>query len=141
MVQELPPMTEEEHATWVRTQFQNANAHLAEHGLLSDRVLTKESRYLAPFVALWRFSIQGMQEQVWVITGDLPNDHIDASVAEKPREALRHFCYRWQLKADKLLANEAAVSQEDHALAQTFIKGAENVFPLTEMEELWVEES
>lgn len=141
MTQELKQLTQEEHDNWVREQFQNANAHLAEHGLISDRVLTQESRYLAPLVALWKFTLQGMDETVWAISGDLPLDHIDCESAKTPQDALRYFSYRWQMKANKLLEGGAAAkSNEEYEYAQELIKGAENLFPLTEMEELWKEE-
>ncbi|MBT4882928.1 MAG: DUF4826 family protein, partial [Glaciecola sp.] len=46
------PMTQAEHDQWVREQFQRANKHLAENGVLFDSVVVEESRYLAPYVAV-----------------------------------------------------------------------------------------
>ena len=58
-----------EQAAWVREQFQKANGYLVEKGILTDQVLVKESRYLMPHVALWKFTERGTTEKVWAITG------------------------------------------------------------------------
>ncbi|MFT4807348.1 MAG: hypothetical protein ACI9LX_000665 [Paraglaciecola sp.] len=38
-------ITEEQISEWVREQFQRANKHLAEKGVLFESVVTEESRY------------------------------------------------------------------------------------------------
>lgn len=140
MAEQTRPLTEEEHNKWVREQFQTANAYLAEQGLISERILTKDSRYLAPFVALWKFTIKGIEETVWAVTGDFPTDHIDTKIADNPRDALRYFCYRWQMRADKIIERGTAKTEEEQESAQRLIKAAESVFPLTESKELWAED-
>jgi len=134
-------MTEQEMQEWVRLQFQRANAYLAERGLITNVILTKESRYLVPQVALWKFTLQGLAEKVWAITGnDLPTDHIDASLAATPQEALRHFSYRWQLKADNILNSEAPIDAKQQEFAQILIRSAEKIFPISENASLWQQE-
>ncbi|MGL6123443.1 MAG: DUF4826 family protein, partial [Shewanella sp.] len=39
---------------WVRTQFQKANRFLAEKGVIPSKVLADDSRYLAPYMAIWK---------------------------------------------------------------------------------------
>lgn len=136
------PMNEEQMQTWVRSQYQTANGYLAERGLVTDRVLTKESRMLVPHVTVWKFSLQRLTEKVWVIAGaDLPTDHIDASLAETAQDALRYFSYMWQLKADKILANESGASQEQQTIADVLIQSAERIFQMSEEKQLWGEEA
>ncbi len=131
----------DEFEGWVREQFQHTNAYLAERGLLTNVVLTKECRYLIPHVALWKFTLQGLTEKVWAISGpDLPTDHIEASLAAKPQDALRYFSYRWQLKADNILNNEALVDSKQQEFAQILIRSAEKIFPMSEDASLWQNE-
>jgi hypothetical protein len=66
-------VSQEQLSAWVKEQFQRANKHLAEKGVLFDTVVTEESRYLAPFVAIWKIkALDG--KFFWVISGDVPAD-------------------------------------------------------------------
>ena len=49
-----PQLTQAQQAEWARIQFQKANKHLAENGVLFESVVTDESRYLAPYLAVWK---------------------------------------------------------------------------------------
>lgn len=140
MSEQTPTMNEEQRNQWVREKFQAANAFLAQNGLVTERVITQESRYIAPVVALWKFSLQGMSDKVWAVSGELPTDYIDAKVAATPREALRYFCYRWQKKADSILHADTPPDAQQKSIAEEFIKNAERIYPLTEQQELWQEE-
>ena len=72
------PLTPEEQAEaqkqsviWQRECFQNAQKHLAEKGVIPQTVVEKESRFIAPLVAIWKFKAQN-GKSYWVITGRLP---------------------------------------------------------------------
>ncbi len=106
-----PPNAEQQEAlrqAWVREQFQKANKFLAEKGVIPSKVVPAESRYLAPYVAMWKIeSKQPSHKTYWVMSGDLPSDYVDVSVAATAREALRHFSLTWQLKAENLVQSGA----------------------------------
>ena len=68
--QQPEAMTEEQVSAWVREHFQAANKYLAEQGIISDQILSKDSRYLAPYVAVWKFNTQD-KKTLWVINGDV----------------------------------------------------------------------
>ena len=87
MAIQLPPMSQEETSKWVREQFQAANKFLAENGIISDRVLTKDSRYLAPYVAVWKFTTQDRKE-LWLVNGDVPTDVAGKKAAEHGMKSL-----------------------------------------------------
>lgn len=125
-----------EQAAWVREQFQKANGYLVEKGILTDQVLVKESRYLMPHVALWKFTERGTTEKVWAITGVCPTDHVDAKVAGDAREALKHFCLRWQLRADTIL-NDPKSDTTHQKFANLLINHAEACYELVEQKDLW----
>ncbi|MCL4410172.1 MAG: DUF4826 family protein [Firmicutes bacterium] len=128
-----------EQATWVREHFQKANGYLVEKGLLTDKVLTKECRYLIPHLAIWKFTLRGSTDKVWAINGVCPSDYVDAGVAETARDALRHFSLRWQLRADNIL-NDANADETQQKFAQLLINHAEACYDIVEREDLWVDQ-
>ncbi|MFZ8200043.1 DUF4826 family protein [Alteromonas portus] len=133
--QERQPISEEERANWVREQFQKANKFLAENGVLFDTVITEESRYLIPYLAVWK--IKAMDGKLyWVISGDLPSDYTTAENAKDAKEVLRHFAMHWQLKAENLInAKNADESQKE--FGALLINRAENLFAMQNTPELW----
>jgi|SRR5690554_2966534 len=135
MADQQPQLTEEQAQEWVRGKFQDANKYLAEQGILSDQILLKESRYLIPFIAIWKFTTQD-RKKVWVVNGDVPTDLVGEKAAKTPRDALRHFALSWQLKADKILADQAS-SPEQQDYAKYLVVRAENVYHATDNEALW----
>ncbi|RUO34978.1 DUF4826 family protein [Aliidiomarina soli] len=134
--QQPTPMTEEQNQAWVREQFQNANRYLAERGMLSDRILTKDSRYLIPDVAIWKFKLQD-GKKVWVVNGAVTMDHVSADVAKSAREALRHFSLNWQLKAENIHALGDAAGATELKMAQLLIRHAELLYAVGNDERLW----
>ena len=96
---------------WVRTQFQKANQYLAEKGILPDNVAVSESRYLTPLMAVWKITAQD-RKQYWVISGDLPTDHMALSAAKDAREAVRAFSLQWQLKAEQIMNQVHLIRQK-----------------------------
>ncbi|TKB43757.1 DUF4826 family protein [Thalassotalea mangrovi] len=127
-------MTEENRSAWVREQYQKATKYMAEKGLVVESVATEESRYVAPLVAVWK--LQAMDKQsYWVISGDLPADHIPVANAVDGREALRNFSMKWQLQAQNLMANAADNTQVE--FANLLVSRAEGLYQMFDNEKLW----
>lgn len=129
-------MTEEQRQVWVREQFQSANKYLAERGMLSEQILTKESRYLVPNIAVWKFKLQN-GKKVWVINGKVTTDHVAADVAKTAREVMRHFSLNWQLKAENILALGDAAGETEKKMAYLLIGNAEALYQVSNNEQLW----
>jgi hypothetical protein len=123
--------------TWVREQFQRANKHLAEQGVLFETVVMEESRYMAPHIAVWKIK-DTQQKFFWVICGDLPADAVTASVAANARDALKHFSMSWQLKAEKILSSETADEQQQD-YAKLLGEKAELLYEVQANENWWQE--
>ena len=123
---------------WVREQFQKANKFLAEKGIIPSKVLEQDSRYLAPYLAIWKLeSKQPQKKTYWVMSGDLPIDYVDVSVAETAREAVRHFSMMWQLKAENLIKSGATKDATQAKFAQLLVARAESLYKIQEDENLW----
>lgn len=129
------PMTDAETQEWVRLQFQRANLHLAEQGIIMESVAVAESRYLPPLIAVWK--IHGLNKNVvWAISGDVPVDYLPVAVAADAREAIKHFSYRWQMKAQQIMDN--GISDQTSAdYVQLLVGRANMLYDLSESETLW----
>ena len=132
---ELPEYNQEQLSQWVREQFQRANKHLAENGVLFDSVVTEASRYLAPFVAVWKIkSID--KKYYWVISGDVPCDFIPFENEQTARAAIRHFSMMWQLKAENI-RQSGTLDKVQLDFASLLITKAEDLYKVQDNENMW----
>lgn len=136
MTEQSTELTEEQASAWVREHFELANKYLAQLGFITDKIIMRESRYLIPYMAVWKFTTQGKKGPVWVINGDVPMDMVEESAAKDAREAVRYFALRWQMKAETILQAEQGTAQLRQQ-AQYLIGRAEGLYELAEQQELW----
>lgn len=123
---------------WIQQQFQKANRHLAEKGIVPTKVLADESRYLFPYIALWKIEVAKPTKKVfWVLSGDLPCDFVDCSVAKNARDVLKHFSLHWQLKAEKLMHSGATKDPAQNEFAKLLINKAQGLYDLQDNDRLW----
>ncbi|MBE0364187.1 hypothetical protein PULV_a1767 [Pseudoalteromonas ulvae UL12] len=130
--------TEQQIAQWQRDTFENSQKHLASKGIIPQSVFDKESRYLAPFFAVWKIKSQN-GKSYWVISGRLPTDHVEASVAATARDAIRHFSFQWQLKADEIVQS-GIKEQTQLDFANLLVNRAHGLYEFFEKDELWTNE-
>jgi hypothetical protein len=130
---------EKNRALWQRECFQRAQKHLAEKGIMPQSVIEKESRFLAPICAMWKIKAQN-GKTYWVITGKLPTDHAQASMAATARDAIRYFSLQWQLKADQIM-QVGAKDNTQIDFANLLIKRAHGLYEIYENETLWSNEA
>lgn len=128
---------------WAETEFKKAVDVLLASGLF------QAARVEARIVWTLRHAviIGQVRENIdktafrWVVAGNnVPVDHVQGDVAASPRDALRHFCLKWQLGAEKV--KEASVNDPrtgDHyrAEADKLAKQAEDLYELVEADSLW----
>lgn len=126
-------MTEEQKQAWIREQYLKATKYLAEKGLVTESVAETESRYLVPVMALWKINLLD-KTKVWVVSGDLPTDHIVLDKGETARDVVRHFSFKWQLQAENLLR---LGDQEQKQFAEFLITRADGLYQLYDKDELW----
>ena len=128
-------MTEEQKQIWIREQYLKATKYLAEKGLVTESVAETESRYLVPVMALWKINLLD-KTKVWVVSGDLPTDHIALDKGESARDVVRHFSSKWQLQAENLLRLD---DKEQKQFAEFLIGRADGLYQLYDKDELWQE--
>ncbi len=128
-------VSQEQLSAWVKEQFQRANKHLAENGVLFESVVTSESRYLAPFVAVWKIKTSD-GKYYWVISGDVPADFMPYETEKTARDAMRSFSLRWQLQADNLLRSGMQDTTQNE-FANRLITKAEQLYDVFSDEQVW----
>ncbi|MEH6595499.1 MAG: DUF4826 family protein [Colwellia polaris] len=126
-------MTQDEQQAWVREQYLKATKYLAQKGLVTESVADTESRYLIPLMAVWKINLID-KTKVWVISGDLPTDHLVLEENESARNVLRHFTFKWQIQADGLLKSD---SQEQVDYAKLLMSKAEGLYQLYAKDDVW----
>ncbi|MBI2380088.1 MAG: DUF4826 family protein [Gammaproteobacteria bacterium] len=128
---------------WEQSQYARALKYCTDKGLRVVQLDKRNSRVLPPYVALWLVSVSDYADKIWVLTGDLPADHVSSKAAAKARDALKHFSLSWQLKAESLGAELRAGrfslgSAENQAkYASLLVHRAHHLYVLTEEEGLW----
>lgn len=144
MTEQVADQTQEMEAKrqeWIREHFQKANKFLAEKGVMPSNVLVDECRYLAPFVAIWKIeSKQPKKQTYWVMSGDLPSDYVDVSVAQTARDAMRHFSMMWQMKAENLHRSGVTKEKTQADFANLLVSRAEDLYKMANDEKIWGEQ-
>lgn len=133
--QQTTPLSPEKRSEWVKEQFRKANKHLAENGVLFESVVTDESRYMAPYIAVWKIKSTD-NKYFWVIAGDLPSDYVLYENAGNAREAIKYFSYSWQMKADSIL-QLATADQTQKDFANLLIERADGLYDIQKDDSLW----
>ncbi|MFT5312369.1 MAG: hypothetical protein ACI8Z9_000847 [Paraglaciecola sp.] len=133
--QQNTEMSQEQLSVWVREQFQRANKHLAENGVLFDSVVTEVSRYLAPFVAVWKIKSSD-NKYFWVISGDLPCDFFPFENEATARAAIRRFSMLWQIKAENI-NRLTGTDKTQQDFANLLIAKAEDLYTIQADESVW----
>lgn len=128
---------------WNQEQYARALKYCADKGLRVGRIDQRSSRVLPPFVALWQVSVLDYSDKLWILTGDLPADHVTTKAAPTARDALRHFSLNWQMKAENLVAdlNRGRVSlgspEGQMTYARMLVSRAQSMYGMAEDESLW----
>lgn len=129
------PQNEQQLQVWVREQFQKANKHLASKGIIPNAVVAEQSRYFAPHVAVWKLKTAD-KKAFWVISGDVPADHVEISAAETARDALRVFSFRWQMQAEQIV-RDGVTEKTQVDFANLLVNRAHGIYDLFANEQIW----
>lgn len=141
MTENQQQMTEEEMQQkaleWNRAQFVEAQRYCSKNQLMVKDFVQAESRTLPPILALWKVTLKDADvKSVWIISGEVPTDHVATTAAATAREAIRHFSMKWQLKAEQLRA-EAQGNPTKESYVNKLVQSAEGIYPFYEKDELW----
>ncbi|ESP91024.1 MULTISPECIES: DUF4826 family protein [Pseudoalteromonas] len=120
---------------WQREQLQAAQRHLAEKGIITNKIIEKECRILPPAIAVWKLQDE-KGKGYWAITGQVPTDATGDKAASNAREALRYFSYQWQLKADGII-NAGVKEKTQVDFANLLVNKAHDIYAIYNNDKLW----
>ncbi|MFD2166807.1 DUF4826 family protein [Thalassotalea euphylliae] len=126
-------ISKEQKVVWIREQHLAAIKYLAGKGIVDTQVKERLSRYVVPIVSVWHIEDK-RQNGYWVISGNIPSDHVNVETAPEAREALRHFSLKWQLQADKLRSSNDEMQRK---LGVSLEDKADALYRLFEDEVIW----
>ncbi|MEO2265989.1 DUF4826 family protein [Pseudoalteromonas pernae] len=129
---------EEQIRAFQRETFESAQKHLAQKGIIPQTVADKDSRFLAPLCAVWKFKAQNGRSY-WVVSGNLPTDHAEINAASNAREAMRYFSFQWQLKAEEIMSSPR-VDKTQREFAELLVRRAHGLYELYNNDQLWANE-
>ncbi len=130
-------------AKWQQEEYSKLLKYCNRNNLGFVTINQEESAVLPPVVAVWNIESQETKARYWLISGDLPTDHISEDSAINARESIRNFAMRWQLKAENILINiEASHDKTEERdkkkkFAGLLISRANGLYDICSKEELW----
>ncbi|HWP94553.1 MAG TPA: DUF4826 family protein [Gammaproteobacteria bacterium] len=139
-------MNAEEFRGWLKKQLDEVARYVFKKGVLKEDIQV-ETRWFVPqqvlLAEVWP-KHNAEASHYWVITGGVPTDHISLKQASSPREAVRHFCLRWQLQGARIrTADDGAAGDRPKgridwtAIADGLADKAEYLYALTEDDRYW----
>ena len=133
-------LSKEEVEKWVKGEEAKLYNYLVRNNMQLTYI-EPTTRLFPRQLILWQVNTkeQGMQ---WVVTGELPSDHLAGKNAADGRAALRNFSLSWQLKAEKILSKLSkqgvpVQEREQKDYAQLLVTWAERLYQLNEMDAAW----
>lgn len=129
---------------WVDKERGVALGYCSRKELNVTSFIDNESAILPPYLAIWLVESKSDKEKYWVISGDLPLDHIPAKLAKNPREVVRYFSLGWQLKAQRLITSLQAGQPQlgdpgkQTNFANLLVSRAEMLAELAENDKIWM---
>ncbi len=128
---------------WLQQEHGKLQQYASRNTLDLTRIIQKDSAILPPYVAVWFIESKSNLKGFWVITGDLPSDHIVGDNAQSARDAIKYFALRWQLKAENILikleqeSSEAGSNNTKKQFAEILISRADTLYQFADKDDLW----
>ena len=145
------PLSEEEqraaYETWLKKELDSHPTHLFKHNLIDGKVKVALAWALPGRLCLGIvMSDKDPAKAYWVISGDVPTDHLVLKQAADAREAAKHFAMKWQLQAARLVESQSVGRSADDPKVWSEAGGvltrkAEALYALTEDDAHWQDAS
>ncbi len=145
MAQENQSQSDEkfDEKEWLHQKHGKVQQYASRNTLDLTRIIQKDSAILLPFVAVWFIESKSNLQVFWVITGDLPLDHIVGDNAQSARDAIKYFSLRWQLKAENIFikleqeSSEVGSNNTKKQFAAILISRADTLYQFADKDDLW----
>jgi len=137
--------TDEAVTAWIRDTLDKAVHEITSLGVIDDKLVEARPVWSVPYRVLIGQVREASDRSAfsWIISGDLPTDHISSTVAATPREALRYFSIKWQQDAARYndpaerSAHGLDESKDWAQMTEKLIAKAEELYDMAEEDRLW----
>ena len=130
MAQETQNEADESPSRWARDIFDKAVRQIIDLGIIDGAYAEARPAWVLPDNVVIG-QLRDANEPTafrWVITGEMPTDHIGSDVAATPRDAARHFSLKWQMDA---------AHTKNPAVVDMLVAKAEELYQIVEDDSLW----
>lgn len=136
--------TEEQEARWLAAERQRVEEYLEAEGLEHGALPSEPELHMAPHLALWL--VAGPRAEGgswWVVSGDVPTDHVSSQRAPDARQALRSLSKKWRTAASVMAARtdadnaDHAGPEESRRVAEQLFDRARRLWDLAAQDDLW----
>lgn len=122
--------THETLSPWARDTFDKAVRNIIDLGIIDGAFVEARPAWALPDnVVIGQLRDANEPTSfIWVISGEMPTDHIASNVAATARDAARHFSLKWQMDA---------AHTKNSAVANMLVAKAEQLYEIVEDDNLW----
>ncbi len=141
------PLSEAEqlaaYEAWLKKELDSHVTHLFKHGVIEGKVQVGVMWALPGRLCIGMVvSTTDKSKAFWVISGDVPTDHLALKQATSAREAAKHFAMKWQLQAARLVESQSVGRSDDdpklwNETGSTLTRKAEALYALAEDDTHW----
>lgn len=145
--EEQAPLSDAEqqaaYEAWLKKELNSHATHLFKHSLIDGKVEVAIAWALPGRLCIGTVTSKlDSAKAFWVISGDIPTDHLALKQAPSAREAAKHFAMKWQLQAARLAESQSVGRSADDPKVFTeasaeLTRKAEALYALTEQDEHW----
>lgn len=146
MEQNLDKPGQKELDVWIKKNLNAAVHKLMDKGKIDSLVVEARPAWVLPFqILIGKIRAKDQSGDFeWFISGEVPTDYLEATAAETPRDAARHFSMKWQLTASRYQGKgtDQDSSQIQHdEVVNNLISQSEALYALVEDDRVWLQKN
>jgi hypothetical protein len=134
--------------SWYKPLLDTVVKHMLKLGAVTGTAVEARPVWVLPYKILIA-KVWGVGQKnsfIWTISGESAvTDHIPGNLAATAKDVARHFSFKWQMDADRLLEVAKNRSPAENTQLQVanyankLIQNAELLYDLTERDDIWAE--
>ena len=146
MTESIAEPTDESPESWYKPLLDKVVAEMIRLKAVTGVAVQANPVWMLPEEILMAkvWSVGHENDFVWTISVDkFIADYVAGSLAESPRDVAKHFSLKWQMDADRILANEnkkSPIENPDEKMrnySKQLIQYAETLYDLASRDEAW----
>lgn len=134
-------MKDDDPQAWAKAQLESQVNYLYKNRMIDGRVQVAHAWSRPGQVCIGKITAaQRANRAFWCISGSVPTDAVELSVAPDARSAARHFALKWQMEVARLESSESVIGADDSdvkSAGSELVRKAEALYTLTQDDANW----